>query len=848
MDLARLNLPIAPGFVMDSYTSSKIQEIREDELRGEIQNAIGRMERETGKKFNDPSNPLLVKLVFSPQIRIATLRSIHHVGINDETVLGLAKFAGAKFAYEEYKYMLETAGQDLFGVSSEKIEEIRGRYSKNPKVDELKEIVAEYRALLGDRIPQDGYDQLIALMKRAMEKHYESPENKDIGLGLMVQAMCYGNYGEDSAAGSYYTRDIITGKRELSGTFYPNQFWGWGAEVGKAKDIKRIDEKYRGELERIARVMENHFREIRQINFTIEAGKLWLIEQFPVDAKSTQAHVRTLLDLNKEKVVDDSYVAIQIPPAELDNLLHSVIDPRSTKNLPKISGGIGGSTGAAIGRVFFSTPALIEEHKRASQRQEDTRLILVMNATFAEDVKAVEIAQGVLTTEGGYASHAPVVARSLGKTSLVNPEVKIDGNKFTIGRRTVKEGDYITLDVPPYAEPSIYIGQAKLIEPDFEANGLLEFLRIVEKFVDRDFNVRANADSERDAKLARQFGAVGIGLCRTEHMFFEAKRIDTFREMIMATTEEERRRALDKLMPMQRSDFYEMFKVMREYPVTIRLLDAPLHEFLPHTKESMDHMIKYFSVKSRGGLSADEVRARCDRLREFNPMLGHRGCRIAVSYPEIYEMQVRAIFEAACMIKRDEGIEVEPEIMLPVIMNTEELKFLKNGKTIEGKTVKGIKDIALEVEEKYKTGKIKYKVGTMIELPAAALLADRLAQYAEFFSFGTNDLTQTTNGISRDDINSFFPDYTKYDLLGDNPFRVLVEPVKELIYIATQRGRLTRPDLKVGLCGEHGADPANIEFCYETGLDYVSCSPYRVPLAKLAIAQMNIRRREEAGN
>ena len=333
---------------------------------------------------------------------------------------------------------------------------------------------------------------------------------------------------------------------------------------------------------------------------------------------------------------------------------------------------------------------------------------------------------------------------------------------------------------------------------------------------------------------------MGIGLCRTEHMFFDAKRIDIFREMILASEEKLRRRALKKLLPFQRDDFYRMFKEMEGYPVTIRLLDAPLHEFLPHTKASMDHMIKYFG-KLSDPLSPTEVRERCDSLREFNPMLGHRGCRVAISYPEIYEIQTRAIFEAACQLKVKDGIDAEPEIMIPIVMTPLELKFLKNGKEIEGSKIKGIKDIEKEVLEEYGVEKINYKVGTMVELPAAAVLSDRLAQYAEFFSYGTNDLTQTTNGLSRDDINSFFPDYTKYDLLENNPFQVLVDPVRELIAISSQRGRLTRPDLKLGLCGEHGADPNNIEFCYNTGLNYVSCSPYSVPVAKLAIAQLMIK-------
>ncbi|HRS64231.1 MAG TPA: PEP-utilizing enzyme, partial [Spirochaetota bacterium] len=559
-----------------------------------------------------------------------------------------------------------------------------------------------------------------------------------------------------------------------------------------------------------------------------------------VDEKSTQAQIKTLLDLNKNKKISDDFLISSIKPGQLNELLHPVIDPRSVKNIKSIKGGIAGSTGAAIGRVFFSTPKLLEEYKKAIMHGGDTNLILVLVSSYAEDVKAIEVAQGVVTCEGGFSSHAPVVARSLGKVAMVQPEMKIKGNSFTIAGKTVKEGDYISINVPYYEEPTLYLGKVELIEPDFKKNGLFDFLEIVERHIG-EFNVRANADQGRDATLANDFKANGIGLCRTEHMFFNEKRIMKFREMIIAKSYEERLKVLEALKPMQRSDFYELFKIMAGKPVTIRLLDAPLHEFLPRTEESMQEFIKYMQGRNKS-LKADEIRARCEELEEMNPMLGHRGCRVAVTYPEIYEMQCKAIFEAACMLKK-EGIEVVPEIMIPIVMSEQEIKFIKNGKKIEGKEVRGIRDIKDEVLEEYGISELDYKVGTMIELPAAALLSGSIAEYAEFFSFGTNDLTQTTYGLSRDDSNSFFPDYSLYDLMKENPFKVLGEAVKELIAISTLRGRLTRPDLKIGLCGEHGANPDNIAFCIDTGLNYVSCSPYAIPLAKLGIAQYNIAKK-----
>jgi pyruvate,orthophosphate dikinase len=423
---------------------------------------------------------------------------------------------------------------------------------------------------------------------------------------------------------------------------------------------------------------------------------------------------------------------------------------------------------------------------------------------------------------------------------MVNPDISISEGKFKIGDVTVKEGDYITMDVPFHSKPTIYHGKAALVEPDFEKNGLLDFINIVNKYVDKSFNVRGNCDSGRDASLAKSFGAEGVGLCRTEHMFFAEERIAIFREMILSEEKEERLKALDKLMPMQRKDFYEIFKEMRGFGVTIRLLDAPLHEFLPHTDESLKEFVAHMQKKDPKLYTKEEVLERISRLDEFNPMLGHRGCRVAISYPEIYEMQVRAIFSAAAMLIKEGITDVKPEIMIPIVMSQNELKFIKNGKRIEGSSIKGIGDVYEEVIKETGISEINYSIGCMIELPAAALKADELARYAEFFSFGTNDLTQTTFGISRDDINSFLPDYTEFDLLPVNPFQHLGDQVKELIQIGTLRGRLTRPDLKIGICGEHAAEPSNIQFCRSIGMNYVSTSPYSVPIAKLSIAQDNI--------
>jgi len=833
VELASMGLPIAPGFILDADLTPKLPQIN---IKDKIKEYIAQLEKETKKKFGDNKKPLMLKMVLSSDLNVPFFPSIHNIGMNDETVEAFGTFTGIDFAYGEYLYLMRNIASKLFKLGDAEIKKIEGNISKKPTVAQMKTVIESYKKSFGEGYSDDVYDQLIFIIKKASEAYSDSDIDVDNTLSIMIQTMVYGNFGDASYSGSYYTRDIVTGDSAIQGDFMKNEF---DLSLGKSKDISKIDKKYYDKFTQIAKKIEENFNEIRNVKFTIEEGDFWLVEQREVDEKSTQAQIKTLLDLNAGKKITNEYLIENIKPGQLNELLHPVIDPRTIKNIKTIKGGISGSTGAAIGRVFFSTPKLLEEYKKAIMKGGDTNLILVLVSSYAEDVKAIEVAQGVITTEGGFSSHAPVVARSLGKVAMVQPDMKIKGNNFTLAGKTVKEGDYISINVPYYEEPTLYLGKVGLIEPDFRKNGLLDFLKIVETHIE-DFNVRANADQERDALVAKEFNAQGIGLCRTEHMFFHEKRIMKFREMIIADDKKERLKAIDALEPMQRSDFYDLFKTMAGKPVTIRLLDAPLHEFLPRSDQSMAEFIKYMQSKKKG-IKADNIKARCEELEEMNPMLGHRGCRVAVTYPEIYEMQCRAIFEAACMLKK-EGIDVEPEIMIPIVMSEQEIKFIRNGKKIEGTEVKGIRDIKDEVLKEYGLSDIKYQVGTMIELPAAALSAGYIAEYADFFSFGTNDLTQTTFGLSRDDSNSFFPDYSLYDLIKNNPFKVLGEPVKELISIASIRGKLTRPDMKMGLCGEHGANPDNIAFCIEAGLNYVSCSPYSIPLAKLGIAQYNLAR------
>jgi len=846
MEFAALNLPILPGFIIDSEIGSHLEKV---DLASELVPYFKKVESITGKTFGDSTNPLLVKIVVSPNLAIVHYPTLHNYGLTLPTIPGFNHYVGEAFGYHEILFLvsgnleIEARIAELEGRTNDqtkikkRLDELKVLLSKEVKNPDYHKAVAEYRSFFQPEFFDDPMAQLEIALKR-ISHMLALDELNDNDTSLVVQPMVYGNYGKNSASGTFFTRDIVTGDDLLEGKFFQEKFNEIDAE---GKDINLIDKHFLAELQKIARKVEDHYKEIRSIRFTIENGKVWLIDQRPVMTKSTQADIRTLLALNKRKIVSDREMVMAIKPSQLNEILHPIVNLASVKGLKRLDGGISGAPGAAIGRLCFTTDGLLNAHKAAALAGEDTRFILCMAATFAEDVKAIEVATGVLSSEGGYSAHASVVARQYGKVSLVKTDMKFRGKNATIGNVVLKEGDYVTLNVPFYGAPQVYLDKADLIEPDPKESGLLDFIAIVKNYVP-DFHVRVNADKPRDAALALKFGAEGIGLCRTEHMFFDEKRINVFREMIISDTVEDRRKALRQLKVMQRKDFYDLLKIMKGKEVTIRLLDAPLHEFLPHNDAEMKAFLKYLRKQNgKERISEAEVQAGCEGLREFNPMLGHRGVRIAVSFPEIYEMQVQAMFEAVYQLKK-EGVDVRPEVMIPIVMNESELKLIVYGKKIEGYSVKGLVDVEKEVRASMKARAVPYKIGTMIELPVAALAAGEIARYAEFFSFGTNDLTQTTIGLSRDDFNSFMPDYTRFDIIDGNPFQILDKHVKELIAIAVRRGTLTRPGLVKGLCGEHGAMPENIRFCMDAGLDYVSCSPYSVPLATLAVAQANFEK------
>jgi len=855
-EFAELGFPILPGFILDTDIAT---DIKPAEIKKDLAALLDKCASMVGKTYGDKDNPMLLKVVISSNLAITNYPTLHNFGLVKPTIGGFAKWTGKDFAAHEVIFLIrgmlkiEERIKELEAKSGEMEEitaklktldrmlgitgpsnELAAQEKPIPINKKAEEYMDEYAKYFPDGFFDSAEQQLLITVSE-ISRMFQMDDQNDTDTAIMIAPMVYGNYGKDSCAGDFFSRNVVTGEKKLQGKFFQEKFNEIDAE---GQDINKIGDKNLKELEKIAGTLEDKFKEIRQVRFTIENGKLWLIEQRQVNQKSTQADIKLLLDLEKRKIVDKAHVVKSIDPLRLNEILHPVIDSGSVKAMKTWRGGIAGAPGAAIGRVYFSTDSLLEGQKRAQQKGEDTKTILVLMSSFAEDVKAIEVSTGVLTAEGGYSAHASVVARQYGKVSLVAPDLKIKGKKATLGNLTFGEGDYITLDVPFYGQCNVYTGSATLIEPDPQGSGLLDFIALSKSFL-KKFHVRCNADSPKDAALALSFGADGVGLCRTEHMFLKADRINMFREMLLSTNQKEREKSLAKLQVMQREDFYGIFKVMAGKEVTIRLLDSPLHEFMPHNDDELAAYMAYVEKSKKVKPSKSEIVGQIDALHEFNPMLGHRGCRIAVSYPEIYAMQVKAIFEAAYKLRK-EGINAEPEIMVPIVMNASELKLIAYGKKIEGANYKGIVDIEEELRAASNADSVEYKIGTMIELPAAALGAGEIARYGAFFSYGTNDLTQTTLGISRDDFTAFMPDYTLFDLIQGNPFSTLDPRVKELISLATARGRLTRPDLSCGLCGEHGANPANVRFCMEAGLDYVSCSPYSVPIALLAVAQAMI--------
>ena len=840
-EMTNLGLPIPQGFTVtteactDYYNSGK--QIR-DEIKDQIFDALKKLEEEQGKKFGDTENPLLVSVRSGARASMpGMMDTILNLGLTDAAVEGFAKKTGnPRFAYDSYRRFIQMFSDVVMEIPKSKFERVLDdiKEKKGVKLDteltaeDLKEVITEFEALykaeMGTDFPQDPHQQLIEAVT-AVFRSWDNPRAiyyrrmndipGDWGTAVNVQAMVFGNMGETSGTGVAFTRNPSTGEAKIYGEYLINaQGEDVVAGIRTPLPISKLEEdmpEVYEEFMRIATLLEKHYKDMQDMEFTIEDKKLYFL-QTRSGKRTATAALQIACDLVDEGMITKEEAIARIDAKSLDQLLHPAFDEKALKAATPIGSALPASPGAAAGRVYF-TAEDAKNHNDAGER-----VILVRLETSPEDIEGMHAAQGILTVRGGMTSHAAVVARGMGTCCVSGcGDIKINEEEkyFTLAGHTIKEGDYISLDG---TTGNIYLGDIPTVEASISGN----FQRIMDWADEiRTLKVRTNADSPVDAANAIKFGAEGIGLCRTEHMFFEADRIPKIRKMILSKTVEEREAALNELIPFQKGDFKALYEVMEGRPVTIRFLDPPLHEFVPTNEEDIAALAKDM------GLSVEEVKATCESLHEFNPMMGHRGCRLAVTYPEIAKMQTRAVMEAAIEVKNEKGYDIVPEIMIPLVGEKKELQF--------------VKDVVVETAEAVKKEKgsdIKYQIGTMIEIPRAALLADEIAEEAEFFSFGTNDLTQMTFGFSRDDAGKFLESYYKSKIYESDPFaRLDQNGVGQLVQMAVERGRKTRPDIKLGICGEHGGDPSTVEFCHKVGLSYVSCSPFRVPIARLAAAQ-----------
>lgn len=845
-EMTGIGLPVPRGFTVTTDACTRYYEDGGEiapEIIKEIEEKVDQLEKITGKKLGDSKNPLLVSVRSGARASMpGMMDTVLNLGLNDEVARGFSEVTNnPRFVYDSYRRFIQMFADVVMGFPKSSFERLFDKIKEEKKVtydteltaEDLKEVVdiykREYEKHAKVEFPQEPKVQMMEAIKavfrswnndRAITYRRLNDIPSSWGTAVNVQEMVYGNRGETSGTGVAFTRNPATGEKVLFGEYLMNaQGEDVVAGIRTPQTIDTLKEtmpECYDEFVRICDILEKHYRDMQDMEFTIEDGKLFML-QTRNGKRTAVAALKIAVDLVNEGMLTKEEALLKVEPKQLDQLLHPNFDLDSLKRASVIAKGLAASPGAATGKIYFTA----EDVMKASKAGEKD-ILLVRLETSPEDIEGMNLAHGILTIRGGMTSHAAVVARGMGTCCVSGcGELQIDEEKkilITKNGFTFHEGDWMSLDG---STGNVYGEKIETVDPeivgDFET--FMEWADSV-----RVLKVRTNADNPKDAGVAREFGAEGIGLCRTEHMFFDEERIFNFRRMITAETLEAREEALEKILPYQRDDFEELFRVMSGYGVTIRFLDPPLHEFLPHTDEEIEPLAKSL------GMTFEALKARIESLKEFNPMMGHRGCRLAITYPEIAKMQTRAVIEAAIKVNR-EGLEVEPEIMIPLIGDIRELKYVKN--------------IVCEVADQIiaEAGvPLKYSVGTMIEIPRAALIADQIAEEAEFFSFGTNDLTQLTYGFSRDDAGKFLDDYYKKGIFESDPFaRVDQEGVGELMKIAIERGQKTRKNIKLGICGEHGGDPSTVEFCHQLGLTYVSCSPYRVPLARLAAAQASIR-------
>jgi pyruvate,orthophosphate dikinase len=847
-EMTAIGLPVPPGFTITTEVCTEFYKNNRRYpalLQEQVEENMARVEKLMGKTFGDPKKPLLVSVRSGARASMpGMMDTVLNLGLNDETVQGVIELSGdPRFSYDSYRRFVQMYSNVVMGMDGDVLEHLLEQMKEDRGVkldtelsaDDLKKLVGLFKNKvkeeLGKEFPDDPNEQLWGAIGAVFGSWMNPRANtyrklnnipSEWGTAVNVQSMVFGNMGDDCATGVAFTRNPSTGEHLFFGEFLVN---AQGEDVvagtrtpqpinkaggdGSLPSMEEVMPECYDQLMQVQETLEKHYRDMQDIEFTIEKGKLYML-QTRSGKRTAGAAIKIAVDMVKEGLITEKEGVLRVGPEQLDQLLHPSLDPKAPKEV--IAKGLPASPGAASGEVVFCADEAEEAAKLG------LKVILVRIETSPEDIHGMHAAQGILTARGGMTSHAAVVARGMGKCCVAGcGDIKVDyrAQQFTAQDGSViSKGDIITLDG---STGEVMKGQVPTVQPELTGDfGTL--MKWVDRY--RRLGVRTNADTPHDSKVARQFGAEGIGLCRTEHMFFEGERIMAVREMILAEDIEGRKRALFKILPMQKGDFLGIFREMKGLPVTIRLLDPPLHEFLPHTEAEIEELAKVMNVP------VATLKNKVEFLHEFNPMLGHRGCRLGITFPEIYDMQVQAIMEAACELIKEEGYEIVPEIMIPLVSEVKELAILR------GHAIR----VADEVISRYGV-KVKYLIGTMIELPRAALTADAIAREAEFFSFGTNDLTQTTYGLSRDDAGKFLPFYVEREILPNDPFVAIdQEGVGQLVRMGCEKGRQTRPDIKLGICGEHGGEPSSVIFCHNIGLDYVSCSPFRVPIARLAAA------------
>ncbi|MDA8984826.1 pyruvate, phosphate dikinase [Candidatus Pelagibacter sp.] len=854
-EMGRMGLPVPPGFTISTKVCElfyKDKKKLNKNLVAKIKKELKIIEKDVGKKFGDLKNPLLLSVRSGARVSMpGMMDTILNLGLNDKTVNALAlKTSNGRFAKDSYRRFIQMYGNVVMGVEGYHFEELIENYklTKGVLLDtDLDEsdwdgLIVDFKRTVKEKakkdFPQDVYQQLLGAIS-AVFLSWESNRAKvyrklnqipaEWGTAVNVQSMVFGNMGEDCATGVVFTRNPSDGLNEIYGEYLINA-QGEDVVAGtrtpqyitkkarqqakvKAPSMEEVMPNVYKQLHKILKKLENHYRDMQDVEFTVENKKLWML-QTRSGKRTAKSAVKIAVDMVKEKLISKKEAVLRIDPNSLDTLLHPTLDEKSSINV--IANGLPASPGAASGKVVFTS----EEAERLTGMMQDT--ILVRVETSPEDIQGMHAAKGILTARGGMTSHAAVVARGMGRPCVSGSseiDINYENKSFKTSSIEIKEGEVITIDG---STGRIISGSVATVKPEISGD-FSKLMSWADSF--RKLNIRTNSETPKDTKTAKDFGAEGIGLCRTEHMFFDEERILSVREMILSKTKEDRAKALEKLLPHQKKDFVEIFKIMSGLPVTVRLLDPPLHEFLPRTAKEINEVANVVS------LPVKEVESRIEELHEQNPMLGHRGCRLGISFPEIYEMQCRAIFEALAELKKKKIKSAFPEIMIPLVSTEAEIKIMKDL----------VINIASEVQKEHKI-KIKFMVGTMIELPRAAIKAKEIAKHAEFFSFGTNDLTQTTFGISRDDSGKFLNDYIDNKIFSIDPFVSIDDGVADLVEIAVEKGKSQNKKLKLGICGEHGGDPKSIEFCSRVGLNYVSCSPYRVPIARLAAAQAELKK------